>query len=136
MSRGTDRVSGTIQRACVAFAILVVVSTVTVIPRPCERETRHAAVLRAIARCVPLRRPSTAKTANYVIIDEADGLHEGVDDRRADEVEAAGAQVARKLLRERRLGGHVVQGGGAVDQRFAVHVRPQKIREGRALGRA
>ncbi len=57
--------------------------------RPLTRATGSAAV---------------AEAAGHVVVDQADALHERVDDRRADEPEAAPPEVGRQRVRGRRRG--------------------------------
>ncbi len=60
-----------------------------------------------------------------MIIDHADGLHEGVADGGANESEALPLQVTGHGLRFRRLGRHIFEGDHAgPSQRFVVGELP------------
>src|SRR5258707_15642069 len=66
-----------------------------------------------------------AKARGLVVVHHADGLHEGVDDSRADELEAAALQVGRKGVGH-PVGRETVTRGPA---RLAAHEAPQVARK-------
>src|ERR1700761_4403868 len=74
-----------------------------------------------------------AEAGDEMIVDEASRLHEGIDDGRADEFEAARRQLLGNLDRERRGGGHACRGLELVDLRLAVDEVPQEFREAGAF---
>src|SRR6185312_12067077 len=74
-----------------------------------------------------------AEASREVVVDHADRLHEGVDDGRADELEAARRQFLRQLARDVGLGRNLFRRLEAVDLRPAVNEAPQQRRETRAL---
>ena len=61
-----------------------------------------------------------AVAGHEMIVDHADRLHEGIDDGRPDELEAARRKLLRHRLRQRRLRRHLLGGAEAVDLRPAV----------------
>ena len=81
----------------------------------------------------PLRRggggPRIAipEAAGDVVVDEADALHEGVDDRRADEPEAAPSKVRRERVGGRRRGRDVA--GSRVGRHLAWRTRDAWTRD-------
>src|SRR6185437_11642537 len=74
-----------------------------------------------------------AETAHQMVIDHAGRLHEGVDDGRADKLEAASSQLLGDLDRDRRRGWHAGGGLELVQLRLAVDEIPQELREARAV---
>ena len=85
------------------------------------------------------RLPSSAQAAQAMAIDEmvvdhADRLHEGVDDRRSDEIAAARAQVLGDAARQLGLGGHVAHRQARATKRPAVDEAPEMSREAASPG--
>src|SRR5579884_2916279 len=74
-----------------------------------------------------------AVAADEVIVDHADGLHEGVADRRTDKAETAAAQRAAERDRFRRGGRHLVRRAPGVLPRRAVHEPPEEAVEAALL---
>src|SRR6185437_12223098 len=78
----------------------------------------------------PLRMTSPqsphTETIGHVIVDDAHGLHPGVDDHRADELEAAPAQFRGNPYRERRLGRNLLP---FVANRLSPGERPGEVAE-------
>src|SRR3954470_3170000 len=68
-----------------------------------------------------------------MIVDHAGRLHEGIDDRRADEFEAARGQLLGDLHGERRRGRYAHGGLEMIDLGPSVHEVPQEFREAGAL---
>src|SRR4029077_19895737 len=68
-------------------------------------------------------------TRNQMIVDHADGLHEGVDDGRPAEFEAAPQQLLRHRARLRRLVGDLRARAEIVDLGLAVDEVPKELRE-------
>src|SRR5438477_1897835 len=66
-----------------------------------------------------------SEAADEVIVDHAGRLHVRVDDRRADEVEAALLHVLAEPVRQRRARRHLAAAAPAVDDRLAVDERPE-----------
>ena len=60
-----------------------------------------------------------------MIVDESDGLHEGITDRGPHEGEAALLEIAREGLGERRLGWHLPGRAATVVEGLAAHEAPQ-----------
>ncbi len=60
-----------------------------------------------------------------MIVDESDGLHEGITDRGPHEGEAALLEIAREGLGERRLGWHLAGRAATVVEGLAAHEAPQ-----------
>src|SRR5215203_297116 len=69
------------------------------------------------------------EAAGEVVVDHADRLHEGVDDRRADEVEALGLERLRDRPRGLVLGPDIGPAREVVLHRAAVDEPPQERRE-------
>src|SRR5258708_10398302 len=69
------------------------------------------------------------EAAGQVIVDHADGLHPGVDDHRAHELEALGLQRLGDLFGQRRLGRNLADLGKVVLQGLAAGEAPAKLRE-------
>src|SRR5215207_2308391 len=69
------------------------------------------------------------EAAGEVVVDHADRLHEGVDDRRPDEVEALGLERLRDRARGLVLGPDIGPARGVVLHRAAIDEPPQEIRE-------
>src|SRR5947208_15311882 len=65
------------------------------------------------------------EAVDRVVVDEADGLHEGVADRRPDETKATLLQVLAQSARLRRLGRDLADGSPRADDRLAVHEAPE-----------
>src|SRR5260370_21447275 len=74
-----------------------------------------------------------AKAGHQMVVDHAGGLHEGIDDGRADEFESARGQFFRYLDRQRRRRRHAGRGLEVIDLRPAVDEIPQEFREARAV---
>src|SRR6185295_9022100 len=68
-----------------------------------------------------------------VVVHHADGLHEGVNDRRPTEFEAALFQLFGYFLRKRCFDRNLALGAEAIDARLTVHKIPQKGGEARTL---
>lgn len=68
-----------------------------------------------------------AIAADEVVVDDADGLQEGVDDGGADEGEAAFFEVARNFYRERREGGDLGKVAKFILKRTIFHEAPQML---------
>ena len=64
-----------------------------------------------------------------MVVDYADRLHEGVDDRRPAKLEALLFQLLRDFLRQRRFGGNLLAPAKAVVDGLAVGEVPEKLRE-------
>src|SRR5262249_39228362 len=71
--------------------------------------------------------------AHEMIVYHAGGLHEGVDDGRPHELEAAARELLRDLSRQLRLRRGLRGGAEAIDLRLAVEKVPEQAREARAL---
>jgi hypothetical protein len=74
-----------------------------------------------------------AVTINYVVIHQATGLHEGIDNGGANKTEAALFHILRNLLGQRRHGRHILHAAQFILQWFAIHKIPKicgKIRHG------
>src|SRR6516225_45092 len=72
----------------------------------------------AISRAAP-------KAGARMVVHHADGLQKGIDDGRADEAEAALAEVLGDAVAEERACRQPAARTGTVDHRLAVHVGPQ-----------
>src|SRR6266508_386333 len=68
---------------------------------------------------------------HQMVVDHAGGLHEGVDDGRPAELEAAARQLLRHRPRHRGLGRNLRRRPVAVDLRFPVEEAPQQAGEAR-----
>src|SRR5712691_4280645 len=68
-----------------------------------------------------------------VVVDHADRLHEGVDDRRPAEFEALRFQILRNSLRQRRLSRNLPPALETINERLAVREVPQIRGKARAL---
>src|SRR5262245_1433808 len=66
---------------------------------------------------------------HQMVVDHADRLHEGVDDGRPDEFEAARREVLRDPTRQRGFGRHLRGRAEMVDLRLAVEEFPEQPRE-------
>ena len=64
-----------------------------------------------------------------MIIDHADGLHEGVDDGGTDEGETAFLEVFADLFREGSLGGDFVVSFECIDDGFVIYPTPEVVVE-------
>ena len=71
--------------------------------------------------------------ANHVIVDHADGLHEGVNDGGADEFEAAAEKFFGHGARQFRFGRNLFHAAKAIDFGAAVDEIPEKFREAGAV---
>src|SRR3990172_5836286 len=82
-------------------------------------------------RLAPSPSPgNVAKAAHHVVVDDADGLHEGVADRRPDETKAPLAQRQRHRVRLRAVGGDLVPAAvGLPQKRLTAGERPQEVAE-------
>src|ERR1041385_1025890 len=80
-----------------------------------------------------LCQPLVAMALHQMVVDHADRLHEGIDDGRSDELEAAHGEFLGDFPRQLGLGGHLLGVAELVDLRFAVEEVPQERREARAL---
>src|SRR5450631_2988061 len=76
---------------------------------------------------------SMAKAGHQMVIDHAGGLHEGIDDGRADKFESARRQFLGYLGRQWRRCRHAGGGLEVVDLRPAVDEIPQEFREAGAV---
>src|SRR5437764_5008849 len=74
------------------------------------------------------------KAVDRVVVHEADGLHEGVADRRPDEAKAALLQILAESARLRRLGRELADGSPRADDRLTVHEAPEVRVEAAELG--
>src|SRR5450631_138452 len=74
-----------------------------------------------------------AKAGHQMVVDHAGGLHEGIDDGRADKLESARRQFFRYLDRQRRRCRHAGGGLEVIDLRPAVDEIPQEFREAGAV---
>ncbi len=68
-----------------------------------------------------------------MVVDHAGGLHESIDNGRADELEAARRQFLRDRDRDRRRGGHALGGLERVHLRLAANIAPQQLGEAGAF---
>ena len=121
---------------------------ITMLPLAKVRRSRHPGAEHLRSRIVTMdsrldasRRPRTTKSflprqllnrrvamaGNQVIVDHADRLHERVDDRRSDKLEAALRQLLRHSPRDRRFRRNLPDGLEAVDLRLAAEEIPQQI---------
>src|SRR6266446_4411719 len=71
--------------------------------------------------------------AHEVVVDHARRLHEGIDDARADELEAAPRELLGHRARDRRLRRHLRGGAEAIDLRPAADEVPKEPREAGTL---
>src|SRR5215510_16479936 len=78
----------------------------------------HAALRVRWRRAEPFAS-GMARAADQVVVHHADRLHEGVDDRRAAELEAPGFEFLRDLPRQLGLGRHLAYRIVAIDARTA-----------------
>src|SRR5271155_826881 len=76
-----------------------------------------------------------AVAGDEVVVDHADRLHEGVDDRRAAELEATRSELFRHGARCRGFRRNLTRGLIAVHLRLAINEIPQQLREARSLCR-
>ena len=67
------------------------------------------------------------RTGDQVIVHHARRLHEGVDDRRADEPEPQALQIPADALGQRGPGRNLARLAPRVDQGREVHVAPQEV---------
>src|SRR2546423_14997986 len=74
-----------------------------------------------------------AVAGDTMVVDHPNRLHEGIDDGRPAEFEAAAGQLLRNFLRQRGLGRHLSDAAERVDLRLAVDEAPQQPREPWAL---
>src|ERR1700733_6467052 len=74
-----------------------------------------------------------AVAGDEMVVDHADGLHEGIDDGRAAELEAALRQFLGHGARHRRLCRNLSHSAIAVDLRLAVDEAPQQLGKARTL---
>src|SRR6516225_9442049 len=68
-----------------------------------------------------------AMTADEMIVDHADRLHEGIDDRRPTKLETALRQFLRHRARHRGFGRHLANAAKAIDLRPPVDELPQQF---------
>src|SRR6516162_2599603 len=68
-----------------------------------------------------------AMAGNQMIVDHADGLHEGIDNGRPNELEAALGQLLRHRARNGGLGWNLPDGFEAVDLRLPAEEIPQQV---------
>ena len=61
-----------------------------------------------------IRERPVSKAIGRMIVDHADGLHEGIADRRADEGEAPAFQVPTHGIGDRRVAGNIFRGFPAI----------------------
>src|SRR3954465_12417876 len=80
--------------------------------------------LKASSRPLLISCPRFAKAGVKVIVDHADRLHEGIADRRADELEAALQEIFAKSVRLGGLRRHIAAAPPAVDARSAADEAP------------
>src|SRR5215510_8335961 len=78
----------------------------------------HAALRVRWRRAQPFAS-GVAWAADEVVVHHADRLHEGVDDRRAAELEASGFEFLRNLPGQLRLGRHLANCLVAINDRLA-----------------
>src|SRR5262245_31266382 len=70
-----------------------------------------------------------AKAVDDMVVDQTDGLHEGITNRRADETKAALLQLAAQSARLPGLGRHVGQLLPLILNRPAIDHAPQEVIE-------
>src|SRR5438105_8696271 len=74
------------------------------------------------------------EAVDRVVVHQADGLHEGVADRRPHEAKAALLQVLAESARLRRLGRELADGSPRADDRLTVHEAPEVSVEASEFG--